>query len=106
LLRARELERLLGRKTLEGEILKEALELGERRLDCRGLQPGMAASSCSAFQFQGSNRASSVALICKRRLSGALRRKRGKNPGTKVQHRPNSLCEDQDFCGFRSLRHP
>jgi hypothetical protein len=63
LLCARELERLLGRKTLESEILKEALELGERRLDCRGLQPGMAASSCSAFQFQGSSRASSMALV-------------------------------------------
>ena len=34
--RIRELERLLGRKTLENEILKEAIEIGREKNCCRG----------------------------------------------------------------------
>jgi transposase len=36
-----ELQRLLGKKTMENEILKEALEYGKTKMDCvRALFPG------------------------------------------------------------------
>ena len=65
----RELQRMLGKKTMEAEILKEAVEIARSRYGlrthpcCRGTtsEAGQQMSRCSALAINGSNQAIDIA---------------------------------------------